>query len=419
MFGLADGNCFYVSCERLFNPRLIGRPVVVLSNNDSCAISLSDEAKALGIGMGTPEFTIRDKFKGEVTCLSSNYQFYGDMSDRMMRKFMQYVEKVEVYSIDEAFLWLDDMHYQDKLELGMKLRKEILRDIGIPICVGIAPTKTLAKMANRFAKKRRKHLGVHWAANDYLINEMLEATDVCDIWGIGKQRGRLLKIHGFHTAAQLAGAPEAFIRRNMNVTGQRLLNELRCTAAIQWKFIPEPRKAICVSRSFGKLQTEKAEIIEALSNHAATCAAKLRMQKSCATALEIFIMTNKHRAQDKQYDRHIRIQLEKATNHTGELIKYACKALEIIFKPGYNFLKCGIIVTHLRPEGCIQGNVFNEKDEEKRNIAMAALDGINEKWGRDTIVHAKQGFEKKYRVRADYLTPCYTTDITQVYIIKK
>ncbi len=418
MVGLADGNCFYVSCERVFNPRLIGRPVVVLSNNDGCAISISDEAKALGVQMGTPEFMIRDGYKGIIECLSSAYHLYGDMSDRMMKIFEQNVEQVEVYSIDEAFLLMQSMAYCNELELGMKIRKQVMREIGIPICVGIAGTKTLAKMANRFVKKRRKHLGVHWAANDHLVNEMLGATEVGDIWGIGRQRARLLKLNGIHTAAQFKEVPEEFVRKNMNVTGQRLWNELHSTAAIKWKLVPEAKKGICVSRSFGKLQTERGEIKEALCNHAASCAAKLRAQKSCATGLEVFIQTNVHRTGDAQYSRALWIELEKATNNTGDIIGYASKALDMIFKPGYNYLKCGITVTGLKPESCVQANIFSEGDDSKKKLAMQALDGINLHFGKDTLVHAVQGFEKRYRLRAEHLSPHYTTDINQVYVIK-
>ena len=418
MLALADGNCFYVSCERVFNPRLRRRAVVVLSNNDGCAISLSDEAKALGVVMGMPAFMIRDKFGDKVICLSSNYQLYGDMSDRMMKIFEMYSDEVEVYSIDEGWLNLSGITYQDKLEYGMKLRKEVMQKIDIPISVGIGATKVLAKMANKFVKKKRKHLGVHWAANAYLVDEMLQATEVSDVWGIGREYGKKLVLNSIQTAYQLRDAPEEFVRKNMNVTGQRLWHELHGTAAIKWKLEPEPKKGITVSRSFGKLQIELHEIKEALCNHAASCASKLRQQKSCATEMRVFIMTNKHRSQDKQYDRSIRIQLEKATNNTGDIIRYASKALDIIFKPGFNYLKTGIDVGGLKPEDCTQNNLFMQADDSKKKLAMKALDGINYRYGKDTMVHAVQGFKKEYKARADYLSPLYTTDINQIYVIK-
>jgi DNA polymerase V len=241
-----------VSCERLFNPKLEGKQVIVLSNNDGCAISRSDKAKALGIEMGTPPFLIKDIIgKGKVAVFSSNYTLYGDISDRVMKTLESFVPRLEIYSIDEAFLDMHDLDYTDLLELGLKIRTAVMQNIGIPVCVGIAPTKTLAKMANRYAKKYRKDIGVHWAANDQLTREMLSATEVGDIWGIGRQYALFLKRNGFNTAFDFLSAPEEWIRKNMTVVVQRLFNELKGIPAISWEFIPPAKKNICTSRSFG------------------------------------------------------------------------------------------------------------------------------------------------------------------------
>jgi DNA polymerase V len=208
MYALVDCNNFYVSCERLFNPKLEGRPVIVLSNNDGCAVSRSDEAKALGIEMATPAFMAREIIeKNNVAVFSSNYTLYGDISDRVMKTLGSFVPRMEIYSIDEAFLDMHDLDYTDLLELGLEIKKTIRQNVGIPVCVGIAPTKTLSKMANRYAKKYRKNIGVHWAANDQLINEMLAVTEVGDIWGIGRQYALFLKRNGFHTALDFISAP--------------------------------------------------------------------------------------------------------------------------------------------------------------------------------------------------------------------
>ena len=289
MYALVDCNNFYVSCERLFNPGLEGKPVIVLSNNDGCAVSRSDEAKALGIEMATPAFLIKDLIqKNNVAVFSSNYTLYGDISERVMKTLESFVPRLELYSIDEAFLDMHDLDYTDLLELGLKIKNTVKKNVGIPVCVGIAPTKTLAKMANRYAKKYRKNIGVHWAANDQLIEEMLRVTEVGDIWGIGRQYALFLKRNGFNTALDFISAPEEWIRKNMTVVVQRLFNELKGIPAIQWEFATPAKKNICTSKSFGKLQTNKEDIKEAISNYAANCALKLRQQNSCCRRLKYF-----------------------------------------------------------------------------------------------------------------------------------
>ena len=335
MYALVDCNNFYASCERLFQPKFNNQPVVVLSNNDGCVIARSDEAKALGIVMGTPAYMSQELFnKHNVAVFSSNYTLYGDMSDRVMKTLAQFVPRLEIYSIDESFLDMSGMEHMDLLQLGLKIKQTIKRNCGIPVCVGIAPTKALAKMANRYAKKKNKAVGVHWAANQYLIDEMLEYTEVGDVWGIGRQYALMLNRNGIKTAMQFINAPEDFVRSTMSVVGLRLHNELKGIPSIAWEFELPAKKNICTGRSFGSMISDKNLIKEAMSNYAATCALKLRNQKSAAKELKVFVHTNPHRLQDEQYFRSVVIQFETATNSTPQIIKYALKGFEVIFKEG-------------------------------------------------------------------------------------
>ena len=419
MYALVDCNNFYASCERLFQPKLEHRPVVVLSNNDGCTIARSDEAKQIGIEMGTPAFELTDTFsKYNVAVFSSNYTLYGDLSDRVMKTLITFVPKMEVYSIDEAFLDMSDLVYTDLAKLGMDIKQTIKKNVGLPVCVGIAPTKTLAKMANRYAKKKYKKLGVFYAANQELINEMLLFTSVEDIWGIGRQYAALLKKNGIHTEMDVTNIPEEWMRANMTVVGQRLWNELRGTASIEWEYEAPPKKNICTSRSFGKLTGDKTILMEAASNYAALCAAKLRSQKSCAKVIHVFINTNQHKTDQPQYARSISLEFETPTNLTGEIISYALKGLDIIYKPGYLFKKVGIMMFGLIPEDQIQKSLFDTKDRPKSKELMKTVDKLNKLLGRDAVRMAAQGFERRYKLRADYLSKKYTTNINEILKVK-
>lgn len=419
MYALVDCNNFYCSCERLFDPSLAKRPVIVLSNNDGCAIARSEEAKALGIVMGTPAFMIQDLIKKRnIAVFSSNYTLYGDISDRVMKTIGSLVPRMEIYSIDEAFLDLHDMGYMDLLTLGMRIRKTVMRDIGIPVTIGIAPTKTLAKMANRYAKNKRKSVGVFWAANNDLLHEMLSTTDVGDICGIGHQYALFLRRHGMQTALDLSKAPEEWVRVNLSVVGQRLLNELKGIPAIEWNFEPTQKKNICTSRSFANLLTDKSIILEAVCNHAAACALKLRKQSSCCRVVHVFINTNPHKTEEAQYSRSINVELETATNNTAEIIKHATKGFEMIYKQGFKYLKCGVIVNDLVPEDQVQHGMFDRSDHPKNKLVMNTLDAINKMLGKETVRFAVQGFEKKWRLKAEWLSPCYTTNIDHILKVK-
>jgi len=415
MYALVDCNNFYVSCERVFAPHLATRPVVVLSNNDGCAISRSEEAKALGVDMGTPMFLLEPLVKKHhMAVFSSNYTLYGDMSDRGMKLLAGFVPAMEIYSIDETFLDLHNMPYANLLELAMKLRTTVARHTGISVTVGIAASKTLAKMANRYAKKTRRDIGVFWAANNTLVEEMLTYTEINDIWGIGPKHAAFLRLRGFRTAADFIKAPDDWVRTNLSVVSLRLLHELRGIPSVALELETPTKKNICSSRSFGQLLTNKEDIQQALCNYVATCALKLRQQQSCCKSVQVFLKTHPHRTQLKQYEASMTVEMEVATNDSPTLVKYAMKALDLIFQPGYWFKKCGVLAMDLVPAGRVQASMFNSSNQAKNNRLMDTMDKINQSLGRDTVRLAAQGYDKKYRLRAQHVSPSYTTDIDQL-----
>lgn len=419
MYALVDCNNFYCSCERVFQPHLDGLPVVVLSNNDGCAISRSEEAKILGIEMGKPEFQMREEIKQHnIAIFSSNYTLYEDMSKRVMEVLASFVPRLEVYSIDEAFLDMHDLYHEDLLKLGLRIRKVVQQYTGIPVSLGIGRTKALAKMANRYAKKFHKDVGAFWAANEKLENEMLQYTEVGDIWGIGRQYAQFLQTHGIYTAADFTRLPEEWIRKEMSVVGQRLWNDLNGHASIQWEFDKPAKKNICTARSFGKLFSDRRLIKEALVNYAASCAQKLREQKSCARTVHVFLQTNQHRIQDAQYKASINVQLMVATNNTAEIIKQAIKGFNIIFRSGHNYKKCGVIVTDLIPEQQVQDSFFDHADRVRKNKLMHILDRTNKLFGKDIVRMAVQGYARNYKLRADHISKRYTTNLAELPILR-
>lgn len=419
MIALVDCNNFYASCERVFDPSLKGRPIVVLSNNDGCAIARSEEAKALGIEMGTPAFMIQEVLKDKnVAVFSSNYTLYGSMSERVVKIIKTFVPKVEVYSIDEAFLDLTNFGYTDLFSLAIQLRETIMAHTGLPVTIGIAPTKTLAKMANRFAKKRKKATGVHVAEGPGQIDELLAATQVGDIWGVGKQCQKLLEFHQFKTAKDLLGAPEEWIRKNMSVVGQRLQYELKGIKAIEWEDAPPAKKNICTARSFGQLLTDFKDIQQAIASHASNCAKKLRKDNSCCKKVHVFIQTNPYRPEDKQYIASMTVKLVVASNSTSEIIKYAMTALKMIYRPGFKYLKAGVMVMDIIPQTQLQLGLFDKRDRAKDNRLMSALDKSNSAFGKDLVRYGTQSYGKKWKLRAERLSPCYTTRINDIMKVK-
>lgn len=419
MIALVDVNNFYASCERMFDPSLNGRPVVVLSNNDGCAVARSDEAKALGVEMGSPAYQIRETLaKHQVAVFSSNYTLYGSMSKRVMTLLRSLVPDVEVYSIDEAFLDLKSIQHTDLFSLALQIRETILAHTGLPVTIGIAPTKTLAKMANRYAKKRKKSTGVHLVSNARQVQELLQATPAGDTWGIGPQYQQLLQEKNIHTAADLLTLPDEWVRKNMTVVVQRILFELKGIRAIQWEAAPAAKKNICTSRSFGQLLTRLKDLEQPVSSHAATCARKLRMEKSCATAVEVFIQTNPFRGSDPQYLGARSIPLPVASNSTHEIVKYALHALRLLYRPGYQYHKCGVTVLDLVPQHTIQLGLFDTRNRERDQSIMKAVDQTNMAFGKDTVRPASSGFGRYWKLRSRHVSPCYTTRISEIMQVK-
>ena len=420
MFALVDCNNFYVSCERVFNPSLANKPVVVLSNNDGCVIARSNEAKALGIKMGEPAFKIQALIKKQdVKVFSSNYALYGDMSDRVTKTLLEFAPQLENYSIDESFLDLSNMPYHDLMEYGKMIRQKVQQYTGIPVCVGIAPTKTLAKIANRYAKKHRTGTGVCLLDNDIDTIIALQATDIEDVWGIGRQYAKFLKSHQIENAYQLANSPQNWIQKHLKIVGLRTLQELNGESCIALELNPPSKQAIITSRSFGELQTELEPLKEAVATFAARCAEKLRRQNGSANLVQVFIHTNSFKEQDPQYYNSKIIHLPIASNHTPDIIKAAHQALDIIFKMGYHYKKVGVMVSGIVPSIQQQTNLFYEaSDSEKDRKIMAKMDAINKAMGRDKVKIAAQGYGRKWKLRQEYKSPCYTTQWADILVVK-
>lgn len=419
MFALVDCNNFYVSCERVFNPKLKNLPVIVLSNNDGCVIARSEEAKALGIEMAQPAFFMKELIaRHNVQVYSSNYTLYGDMSERVMSTLKGFVPRLEIYSIDEAFLDLSALTYQNLTELAIEVRETVMQATGIPVTIGMAPTKTLAKMANRYAKKMNKETGVHCISSEAAIAEVLRFTAIADVWNIGKQYSRKLQAIGVQTAYDLLQLSAEWMRKNMTVQGQRLLHELKGISCIPLDETPAAKKNICTSRSFGVLLTELQDIKEAVASYAAKCAQKLRKQKSCAASVHVFIETNRFRELDKQYTNAITLPLPVATNNTQEIMFYALGGLKMLYRKGYNYKKAGVIVQDIVPEEEVQQGLFDNRPRVKEKYLIETMDSINRSWGRELLKFAVQGNGRKWKLRQEKLSPCYTTRLDEILTIK-
>lgn len=419
MYALVDCNNFFVSCERVFKPHLNGKPVIVLSNNDGCAIARSEEAKALGIGMATPVHLIKNLIEqNNVTCFSSNYTLYGDMSRRVMEVLSTFAPQVEVYSIDESFLYLKDLKYQDLTALAKSIFKKVRQCTGIPVSVGMAPTKTLAKLANRYAKKMHRDHGFFVMDTKEKVDEVLQWAAIGDVWGIGHQHEQWLQAMGIHTAYDFIQLNKEWVRKNMSVGGLRMLNELKGIPCIPLEEAPPAKQGICTSRSFGAIITDKKDLAQAVANFAAKCAYKLRKQNSCTALVQVFISTNIFREKDKHLHRQVTIPLHVATNSTSELIAYALKGLNKLYVTDYNYHKAGVMVMDIVPDSEVQWSLFDSKDRTENNKLMKTMDAINQSFGSDVVKHAVQGNGRKWRLKTEHLSKCYTTRIDHILKIR-
>ena len=408
-----DCNNFYASCERVFNPALNGKPIVVLSNNDGCVIARSNEAKALGIKMGVPAYQIKDLVSShEVAVFSSNYTLYGDMSGRVMSILAGLAPEIEVYSIDEAFINFDGI--QDVQSLGTKIVNKVTCGTGIPVSLGIAPTKTLAKVANKFAKKYSAYNRLCIIDTEEKRIKALKLTDITDVWGIGRRQAAKLEKQRVKTAYDFTQLPGSWVRKNMTVVGERTWKELRSISCIDMESAPPAKKQICTSRSFGKMLTDIDTMSEAIATHASTCAKKLRQQKSYAMSLMVFIHTNNFREDLPQYWKNTVIHLPVPTNDTLEIVHYALTGLKTIFIQGYQYKKAGVIITEIT-EGAQMG-LFDKIDRTKREQLMQTNDQINGKHSQ-LVKLAIQGSGRDWKLKQEQLSQRYTTDINEILTI--
>ncbi len=415
-FALVDCNNFYVSCERVFNPRLTGEPVVVLSNNDGCIIARSNEAKALGIGMGVPLFKVRDLIKAHgVHVYSSNYALYGDMSQRVMETLSRFTPDIEIYSIDEAFLDLSGFRRRGLTDYGRSIRSTVRRWTGIPVSVGIAKTKTLAKIANRIAKKSQKAGGVLDLTDSPYLSPALAMTEVGDIWGIGRRYAAFLRGIGINNALELRDAPEEIIRKKMGVNGLRILQELRGASCYPLEESPPPKKEITVSRSFKHPLGGRTDVGEAVAAFTSRAAEKLRAAHLEANILVVFLMTNPYHRESRFFNMET-IRLPFATSNTTELIRYAHKALDMIYREGYRYKKAGVVFRDLTSDSHTQMTLFAENREKHSNEIMRAFDSINRRFGSNTVRYAATGSttNQKWKTVAEWRSPSYTTNWDQL-----
>jgi DNA polymerase V len=391
---LVDVNNFYVSAERVFNPRLEGRCVVVLSNNDGCVVARSGEVKALGIAMGGPWFKLKDLArKHDIIALSSNYTLYADMSNRVMSVLSEFSARQEIYSIDECFLDMSG-HGGNFTEYGQQIRQRIQQWTGLPVCVGFAPTKTLAKLANHVAKKRAEYGGV------------------CDLTAMSLQQG------GITTVRQLRDFDVSRIRNRFGVVMERTVRELRGEACLEMADIAPPRQQIISSRSFGQSVTELDELQEAVSVYMSTAAAKLRGQGSVAATAHVYIHTNVHKKEEPQYSRGITIALAQPSSDTMQLVAAVKAGLRRIYRPGYRYKKAGVILSDISPAGVAQGQLFADTQVSEKSIKlMAALDGINLRMGKGAIGLASDGVEQNWRMNRGSMTPAYTSNWDELAVV--
>ena len=409
MYALVDCNNFYASCERVFKPQLRNVPIVVLSNNDGCVIARSNEAKALGIPMGAPAFEYRNTFKeNKIQVFSSNYALYGDMSNRVTRILKKYTPDIEIYSIDESFLKFTGFEKYNLTDYCQQIRQEVLKNTLIPTCIGIAPTKALAKVANRIAKKFPELNGVYCIDTEEKRIKALKWLDIEDVWGIGRRIAKKLKAKGVNKAYQYTQLPDEYVRKEFSVVGLRLKKELEGISVLDLEEIAI-KKNIATTRSFDTTYTEKSYLQERITTFAATCAEKLRNQKSTCHIVTVFVNTNRFNEKHEQYYKSINVTIPFATNSSIELAKYAKKGLDLIFKPGYHYKKSGVIVSGIAPESEKQFNMFEDEPVQHRK-AMNVIDKLNFKYGVKKLKLGSQALDQTWKMRQDQLSPNYTTN---------
>jgi len=414
---LIDVNNFYVSCERVFNPKLKNKPVVVLSNNDGCAISRSNEAKALGVVMGAPWFKMQELVKQHgIIGLSSNYALYADMSNRVMTMLNDFSPKQEVYSIDECFLDLTGFN-RDLKEYGQEMRSRILKWTGLPVCVGVGATKTLAKLANHLAKKQSQFDGVcnlNTLAEDEL-NKVFSNIEVGEVWGVGRRLALKLKDLGISTVLDLKQADPEYLRGQFSVVMAKTVSELNGIVCIELEEIAPPRKQILSSRSFGHTVRDFNSLAESITLYMSRAAEKLRKQNSFAGSVHVYIRTSPFKLDEPHYSNGMTIPMPSPSDDSRQLVKIALWALKRIYRPGFNYAKAGVMLSEIVPKAGVQNDLFSQPVTNLKSEAlMSAMDAINRKMGRESIKLASEGFKRPWKMRQENKSPNFTTDWNDV-----
>ncbi|MCT2409963.1 Y-family DNA polymerase [Chryseobacterium antibioticum] len=420
MYALVDCNNFYASCERAFNPLLNGKPVVVLSNNDGCAIARSNEAKELGIPMGAPAFEYAKLFKdNDVKVFSTNFALYGDLSNRVMKILSEFTPEVEVYSIDEIFLKLVGFQNYNLHEYGLQMKEKVAQYTRIPVSIGYAPTKALAKVANRIAKKFPKEFnGVYIIDTEEKRIKALKWLKIDDVWGIGRQYANKLKSIGIKNAYQFTQQSDYFVQKEMSIVGLRLKRELEGKEYIELEQ-KKRKKGIATTRSFDKNFNDYDELQERVSTFATRCAEKLRKEGSYCSVLTVFIHTNFFREDLPQYSRSIKVKLPQPSNSNITLSQYAKKALSIIYKTGFAYKKAGVIVEGISPEPFRQYSLFDNLNEnEKHTKLMKTIDFLNKSLPNPVVKLASQDFGRREKMKQEKLSPRFTTKWTELLEIE-
>ena len=414
--GLVDCNSFYVSCERLFNPKIKRKPVVVLSNNDGCIISRSNEAKALGIKMGEPYFKAKDIIiKNNVNVFSSNYSLYGDLSRRVMRTLKRFNSDIEVYSIDEAFMDLSNFSDKEIEEVGKEIRSTVLKWTGIPTSIGIAKTKTLSKVANHIAKKTKA--GVTSLIGIENLDPILEKVEINDVWGVGRQLTKFYQKNRIYNAKQLKNKSNTWIKKCSNVLSSRTAMELRGISCIELEKTTSKRKSCVVSRSFGKRVENFQELKEAVASYCLNASEKLRSENLVAKALTVFVRTSPFQRNFGYYSNSKTIDFPIATNNSIETVKTAITILESIYKNGYRYQKAGVMFSGLSDENSKE-NLFASEKDEKINKLMRSIDKTNFRFGRRTLSIASAGIRKKWFMKREHSSKIDTADFYCIPTIK-
>lgn len=419
VFALVDCNSFYCSCERVFQPSLKFKPVVVLSNNDGCIVARTDEAKALRIKMGEPYFKVKDHLiKNDVKVFSSNYALYGDMSRRVMKTLADFTPEMEIYSIDEAFLSLNGFKKESLHQYAVDIKKTVYQNTGIPVSIGIGPTKVLAKIANHYAKNNKSSTqGVVNLFDLKNVDVILKQIPVSEIWGIGRQSAKKLEAFKIKTAFDLKNANERMIQKILTITGRRIIEELRGVSCITLELDQADKKQIVSSRSFGKQVYKLEELKEAIANHVTTASEKLRKQKCITKSILVFVQTNPYK-NVPQYYNSATMDLLSGTSATNKLIKYAFNCLDSIYKEGFEYKKVGIILLDIQKKSASQLDLFSSHDNSQDDVLMDALDNVNAIQGKGTLKFAACGIDLFWKMLSEMKSPNYSTRWSDLLRVK-